>query len=328
MKSFCIYILLWTGLFFLGISGLDYIITSGLKQVRYKPKYTVWNDIYNGDINADVLIIGSSRAVNHYDTHILDSLLVCHTYNLGISGHFIDMQVIRYMTYVRFNNKPKLVLLNVDFFSTLACGLDEYIPPELEREQFFPYIVDDILIDLVKDKKGINWKERYLPLYRYVGYKNDILLGLRTFIGFQEEKNKFYKGFFPIAQEWRNEDIEKKIDLNISDSLYEVLNDFILNLQKNGVCVIMVKSPIHQSIQERFNGKEIMDSFFLSYSEENNIPLLDYSDLNNDTTFYSNPTHLNEKGAKCFTYHLVHGLDSIGLVEMLKLDKNGCKSDF
>lgn len=178
MKRFLIHLAFW--LLFASIAAVffDVMISSGLKKTDIR-KYSVWNDIYKGDINAEVLVIGSSRAWCGYNTFILDSLLECNSYNLGLDGHPFDAQLIRYKTYRRFNLKPSLIIVNTDFLSSLHNSAES----QYEREQYFPYINDSILINSIAEVKHITWLERHVPLIRYFGYREDIADGLESFLG-------------------------------------------------------------------------------------------------------------------------------------------------
>ncbi len=118
MKRFLIQFAIWLGIAFVVAILIDLMISSGLRKTDIR-KYAVWNDIYKGGLHSDLIVIGSSRAWCGYNTYILDSLLNCDSYNLGIDGHGIEYQILRYDTYCRYNNPPQVVLVNIDFLSTL-----------------------------------------------------------------------------------------------------------------------------------------------------------------------------------------------------------------
>ena len=50
------------------------MVDAGLRKSR-NAYFANWNDLYNSKINADLLIMGSSRAEFHISPKILDSLL-------------------------------------------------------------------------------------------------------------------------------------------------------------------------------------------------------------------------------------------------------------
>ena len=156
----------------------DYVVSSGLRKTDIR-RYAAWNDIYDGKIDADLVVLGNSQAWCSYNTYIMDTMLGVNTYNLGIDGHSLHYQLIRYDTYRRFCPKPKIVLLNVCYTGTFTIMADE----AYDREQFFPYINDRVLISQVAKAKRITWIDRHVPLCRYFGYREDVENGVSSFFG-------------------------------------------------------------------------------------------------------------------------------------------------
>lgn len=311
MRRFLLHLVIWLVFAFLLACVLDVMISSGLRNTEVR-KYVVWNDIYRGGIDADLLVIGSSRAWCGYNTYVLDSLLDCDSYNLGLDGHTFDAQLIRYNTYRRFNSKPSIVLVNTDFLSTFNNSADS----QYEREQFFPYINDLELINSIAKTKHITWLERHIPLLRYFGYRSEIEMGFEAFWG----KTVFpdggmYKGYRGNDYVWDRASLKSdtvhnvEIDLGIVAQLDSFVNDSI----NENVQIVFVKSPIYRPLLDHFTGISQTDSIFDSIAKKHKIPLLDYyySSIGSDTSFFYNPSHLNKKGSIVFTRELSKDLQSI-----------------
>ena len=115
MKKFLVRLGVWLLILVVVAVAVDAMVTTGLRKVDTR-KYAVWNDIHKGGIDADLLVVGPSQAWCSYNTYVMDSMLGLNSYNLGIDGHSLHFQLIRYKTYRRFNPKPKEVLLNACFF--------------------------------------------------------------------------------------------------------------------------------------------------------------------------------------------------------------------
>lgn len=312
MKRFIRNCLLWSvGLLFLAVL-LDGMITIGLRRVDTR-KYSVWNDIFGTAINADAVIIGSSRAWCAYDTRIIDSLLRCNSYNLGIDGHPIDFQLIRYKTYRRFNPSPKIILINADFLSTLHNSAESLY----EREQFFPYIHDKELINLVADEKHITLLERYLPLYRYFGYREDVETGIASFWGKKEfTDGGMYKGYRGNEYVWDEGQVINRdtvLHAQVVNDAVEMLDGFVADVTATGIEVIFVKSPVYHPLIDKFSNISETDSVFSAIADKYNVPVLDYynCEIAEDSTFFYNPSHLNKKGAEWFTRKLCADINSL-----------------
>ncbi len=298
--------------------GVDYMISSGLRKTDIR-KYAVWNDVYSGQINADLVVLGSSRAWCGYNTFILDSLLHCNSYNLGLDGHNFDMQLVRYETYCRYNSKPKMVIINTDYLSTLGILSDE----RYEREQFFPYICDNTLISAVKDVKDISIVDRMIPLCRYFGYRDDIEAGIQAFFGKTEfADGGMYKGYRGNDYAWNvaplpmaGTPIAESCDMDIARKM----NLFVEQARKEGEKVVFVKSPVFEPFYQ-VSDVHTSDSVFTAIATMCSVPILNYysCDISFDSSNFYNYTHLNKKGSELFTMKLCHDLDSLGLVGGLK----------
>ena len=106
--------------------------------------YSVWDKMISGQMNNDLLILGSSRAWEHYSPSILDSTLKCNSYYLGRDGKKQDVSILCYKIYSRYNPKPKVVLCDIYFMS--MCKSDPY-----DMEQFYPYLIyDDFWYNIYK----------------------------------------------------------------------------------------------------------------------------------------------------------------------------------
>ena len=92
--------------------ALAYMVDAGLRKSR-NSYYASWNDLYNSKINADLLIMGSSRAEFHISPKILDSALSLNTYNLGLSAWHFDMQYARFRMYLQHNLKPRYIIQKI-----------------------------------------------------------------------------------------------------------------------------------------------------------------------------------------------------------------------
>lgn len=306
---------IWLGIAFFVAMLIDLVISSGLRKTDIR-KYAVWNDIYKGSLHPDLIVIGSSRAWCGYNTYILDSMLSCDSYNLGIDGHGIEYQILRYDTYCRYNNPPQVVLVNIDFLSTLGVSADS----QYEREQFFPYIHDKELISRVSSAKKITCLDEYMPLVRYFGYREDFEEGVMAFLGkTQFVDGGMYKGYRGNEYKWEEGSVlpnDTLISASIDKEAAGLLDSFVQRLCNEGVKVVLVKSPVYQPLMEKFVNIQESDSVFASISNRYGIPVLSYycSNICFDKSYFYNPSHLNKKGSESFTLALCYDLDSLGVL--------------
>lgn len=317
MKKF----LLNIGLFVVVLAVLavigDYMISSGLRKTTIR-KYAVWNDIYNdNNLDNDLVLLGASSCWAHYNPAILDSILGISTYNLGIDNHpWSPVIPIRYNTYIRYaHKKPKYVLINIDI-ATFNSKTGPY-----EREQFFPFLgEDDSLISQVENCKEFTWGERYLPIWRYIGYREEIQNGVTSFFGKKKFKDDgVYKGHRGNTYSW------DRASLNTMDSIpleynYEAvvsMLQFISDRKAEGQVVLLIKTPVYNELQERLTNGDEMCARYDSIALVADVALLDYWNhpVVLDSTYFCNSTHLNKQGADIISVQLALDLDSLGIVD-------------
>lgn len=315
VKKFLLRFLLWCLVGLVIAISVDFMISSGLRKTDIR-KFAVWNDIYKGGLHPDLVVIGNSMAWNGYNTFILDTVLSIDSYNLAIDGHQIDYQLLRYDTYRRFNAKPKVIVINVSFGGVFEITADS----RYEREQFFPFVLDDTLMSVVAKTKGISFFDRRLPLFRYFGYRELVEDGIASCFGKKEfPDGGVYKGYRGDELVWKRGvlDQEGVRHLSISVKDVELLNGFVGDAVSEGTKVVIVKYPVYLPARQKYENIEETDSVFLSISECHHVPILNYtfSSICEDSTNYNDPTHLNKKGSEVFTMQLCQDLDSLNVLE-------------
>ena len=168
MKKFLYKTLLFTCFITFCSYGLDMFMSWRLRTNENRI-YAAWNQVYNSDLDYDLVVNGSSRAWTQYSPLILDSILGINSFNLGIDGSAINRQIIKYRKYRDLHGAPLYLIQNIDL------GTMGYTNG-YEREQFFPYFFYDKDLILEYDQyENFSFMEKYCPCYRYLGYK-DVLL--------------------------------------------------------------------------------------------------------------------------------------------------------
>ena len=120
-------------------TGTDALVTHGLRQLR-AGTFGVWNRIVTGRVGTDIVVSGSSRALNHYDPRVLAQATGLTAFNIGLNGSQTDMQLARLRVYLRHNRRPRLLIHNLDLFS-LQVSPGEVFDPA----QYLPYLDEPAL---------------------------------------------------------------------------------------------------------------------------------------------------------------------------------------
>ena len=283
--------------------GLDATITSGLRQIKTS-QYGVSNRIMEGRVNAQIVITGSSRAVSHYDPRIIQTQTGHRAFNLGRNGSQTDMQVAVLKAYLEHNQKPDIVIHNLDAFSFVTTR-EVYAPA-----QYVPYLYDEELYKALRKIDRNIWKSRYVPLYGYVVDDMNFswIPGLRGFFGWSPRED-FFQGFNPRSKKWTDDFQRFKaanpdgVSWQVEPSGIAVLEDLIRLCQERGIRLIFVYSPEYAEVQKLTkNRAEVFDHFY-ELADRYHVPLWDYSDWRfaADTEYFTNSQHLNAEGAALFS---------------------------
>ena len=259
----------------------------------------------HNNINADLIILGNSRAWCQYSPQILDSVLGTTSYNIGIDGSCFNRQLARYELYRHYiPNAPKYIIQNVEFFT---LGHTE----GYEREQFMPYLIYPYFRERICQREPFSFGELYIPMYRY--YVNNVY-------------DEYTKYDFPVVKGYLGEDnkwdgsklneTEPYIQEVDTNSL-KMFIDYIEGLQEENIKLILVFAPIYKDGLSKVINLEEIHGLYYDLANKYNLPILDYANcwLSQDTNYFYNATHLNKQGAELFSTKLAHDIDSLGIIQ-------------
>ena len=287
-------------------------IDKSLKRTNYSSNYNEWNDIFESKINADLIIQGSSRAINHISPKHLDSIFKMNSYNLGMNGYEFQMQYYRFLIYMKYNKKPKYIIQTTDY-RTLNKRTDLYM-----HEQFIPYLNNELIREAVIGYEGLDYRDIYIPLYKYIHNKSLFLGSINSLKGDVTSNGK-YKGFQSINRNWDTTflNFQKKnpngYKSEIDSVTLRLFDSFVKYCSKNGIKLIFLNSPVYFEAKNLLKNSKTIDSLYLSYSQRYNIPYLNYSNdsICLDTANFCNSQHLNSRGVIKFNSILSHDLKTI-----------------
>lgn len=290
---------------------IDYFLSANLKKSNQfaEGEYLVWNAIYDRRIDADIAIYGSSRAWHHFDPQIIEDSLAATAYNFGIDGHNFWLEYLRHKEYLRYNKKPKLILLSVDVFSL------EKKPELFNADQFLPYLFRKDVRDFTSSYKGFSWFDYRLPLLRYYGKAEVMAQAAKTFAGMERGAPAREKGYRGVNQKWNFDmDIAKKkmkhYRVNLDTASIRLFDIFLAECRDQGIPVIIVYSPEYISGQQFTQNREEGMNLYRDFAKKYNLLFLDYSgdEICTHKEFFYNATHMNRLGAELFTRKLVTDL--------------------
>lgn len=249
------------------------------------------NYIFN-DLKSDVVILGSSRAIHHYNPQIFTDTLGMSCYNCGEDGMGIFLMYARYKA-ISQRYCPQLIIYEV------LPGFD--ILSEKDNLKYLKYLRPyhgiasvDSVINAISPLESLKLLS---DGYRYNSCFVDII-AQRLSKDSETAKDYSYSPLFKqMDYELNVENAEVETDLiKIS-----YLEDLIKCCKTHGTMLIFTASPVYKPISD--NGFMSLKQLCKTY----NVPFINhYGDTlySNESSYFADATHLNKKGADSFASQL------------------------
>ena len=257
------------------------------------------NYIIDGN-QSDIVILGSSRALHHYNPLIFEDSLNQSCYNCGQLGNGIILNyAISKLSSERYI--PKMIIYDVMPEYDLLVGEDNHKYLGILR----PYYEREGMIDVFEDvDKTEKWKMRSY-LYKY---NSKLYPVLRDYL--RTEGEDPYKGFKPEFKELDPLQVSEK-QTEAGKYTYDLLK--MLYLQKlcelypKSTKIIFVVSPIYNGL-DSVVFKPVKD-----LCKVKNLMFLDFSNnpkYVHHVEYFRDGGHMNARGAEEFSKELSHLLKS------------------
>ncbi|MBL0343262.1 MAG: hypothetical protein IPP71_21815 [Bacteroidetes bacterium] len=286
----------------------DFFLSLNLKKAKgiIADEFSVWNAIYDGTINSELLIYGSSRAWVQIDPQILESTLKKRTYNLGVDGHNFWISYLRHLELLKYNKKPSYVIVSLDIF-TLEKRIDLYNP-----EQFLPYMLfNENMKHYTQSYHGFNLLDYYLPLLRYTGNSSIVFQAIKSSVKSDAVTSGRKHGYIGMNKVWNEDLTAAQTKMNayvpkIDSSAVKLFEQFIQECSQNKIKLIFVYTPEYIDGQRFTKNRDEVMAWFEHFSKKYQIPYLNYSDdiMCQQKEYFFNSEHLNKTGSAIFSKKL------------------------
>jgi hypothetical protein len=282
MKRFLIFTVKILLLTFVVLALLDLVYTEVYLQSSNRGKIDY---VYNSKArNYDVVILGSSRANNHFVAPLFEKKGL-KAFNFGMSGGHLFEASLLLKLMVERQYKIKNLILEADLNLSneqMADGI---------ASKFLPYIHNSKAIkEHFSSQKEFN-QLFYIPFYRYVNFE--------TRIGFREMYNTAtakptklldHLGYYPLG---KNPNANMKNDLTnlkpLRNKYYEEIKQICA---ANNINLIAVMTPMCTNVK----GLDYFQKVKTIYPEIHN-----YENAVQGDQYFSSCGHMNDTGARKFT---------------------------
>ena len=243
---------------------------------------------------ADVLILGSSRANHSFDCRIIEDSLGMSCYNAGRDGQNMVYDAMVFFTYIE-RHVPKLVILDI-----ASSMMDDSWFGNLKEMNCYYGLAEPL--DKIIDENS-TWVERMKLKSNLYKYNNtwQWLLNARMAKSAAE-----LDGYRPMPVNDKSPFKVSFVDGKVfvaDDRCVDYLERIRKACMNKGIRLILTYTP---SLSVLNSGGE--EEWLEKYSVKNHLPFIDSG---KDSSFYNHPelfydmTHLNAKGAELYTKRFV-----------------------
>ncbi len=325
MNLFLRKIIFYCAVLFIVAFAFESFIDHRLKNT-YNYTYGDWNRIFKGQIDADIVILGSSRAFVQYNPQIIEKITGLKCYNLGLDGAGTTIQMAKWKAYLKYNKHPKFVIQDIDLLSFGEMKGNE-IP---NKEQFLPYLESSSVYNVLRTISPNIVFEKHIPLIKYCGFNKQVV---SAFIADSIVSDGKTKGFQVQDKLWDDKMLDylktnkKKVtkEKKLLDLGFNNLISLALDCSENGIQLFLVHSPLFYEGQKVLGQQESFIVKISDFAKEYKITFWDFTEgeINYKTDYFYNATHLNKFGSDLFTKQISYKLNSISnkRIEFIKETK-------
>ena len=284
MKKWVLHIVSFS-LCFLFIDACYYFV---LKRIPSKQPDKRLELLVTGQIQTDLLVLGSSRAYHNILAEDLEYLLKNKTFNLGFRGTNVSFHLQLLQWYLNYNSAPKIIVYVADIPYIYDRDALQY-----RTDLLLPFVCHDLFRNHLVEKDKLS-KMAYVLNFAKSNFHTVFKTPSVTI-----ENRTTSQGSNPLPVEsykgnGTNFIVNKKVVID-PEKIHD-FNQIQLICLKRGIKLVVAIPPNNHSLDYNFisifKKKCLPDTFFYEYN-------LNYKTPKNE--FFYDVSHLNKNGAKKFT---------------------------
>jgi hypothetical protein len=294
-------------IFFIVLVGsIDFALGHLLQHLYFKQKkgksYRITNVLEN--VESDILIFGSSRAVQHYDPSIIEKMTGFSTFNVGLDGQSIIYQKA-ILEVILKRHQPKLIVLELFEGMDFKFGTTQYD----RLSVLLPYAQKHSSIKKIVQQRSRF--EKFKLLSKTYPYNSLLLRIVEGNLGLTNT-DKSNNGYVPKSGYWNLPIKEStKARPNYDKDKVKYFYDFVNICKQKNISLFVVISPKFEKCNNCF-------SFSQEICDLAKVTLYNYSSDSafiSNIKYFENPSHLNSEGAKVYSEFI-----SYKLIDWLKIE--------
>ena len=252
------------------------------------------NKVLHKKLNEDITIWGASTAEGNFVPKIISEATGLSCFNMGLDGTNINQYEGLLKNYLNQVSNKK-VILAFDIHGGLMARNSAY--------QIYNWLHTFNNEQISSSYSNIN-KSQYLKI-KHIPFYKLLLYGKHNIKYLKQNKDSFCfknKGFIPRSGVITPDTKENEIAFSNDSSVVKQIKGICILANKNNNQIYLVLTPcFHLGLKGGTNTNLILNNF--KSLQNKNVHFLNFSDhpLNLEKKYFKDNTHLNAKGAKCFS---------------------------
>lgn len=281
------------------VAGIDILFGKFADMLFIHSNKSKFSYAVNSQESPEIVIFGSSKAENHYDTPYINDSLKISAFNLGEPGRGLTYHEAAMTSYLK-KHSPKTVILDLLPDDLSGRGNNRIKP-------LYPYI--DEFPEIYQVAINVDRRNQFFLKSYLLRYNTEVFEHIKKY------RNPFlptFLGFYPLISRNSHSSLKEKtynsLGYKIDPIAKKCLIDIIELCKSKKVNFVVVYSPEFYIRNHKLPITEICDSLGVKLIDER----LFRSPVDPTEYFYDN-RHLNKKGARAFTKRFMEHLaqDSI-----------------
>ncbi|PQJ17623.1 hypothetical protein BST94_11285 [Nonlabens xylanidelens] len=286
--------------------GLEPILDHGLNSLEGSV-YNEWNKIVNGNVNADIIVMGSSRGVVGYNSAIIEDTLGFSCFNLSFDAGPHNLQYAKLNSYLKENKMPQIIIQNIDIAHFSKINV---IPFE---KQLITTINSSHIQNVYDEIPGTLQKFKYKGVSKFSVDTRLIKLSLSNLIGLDPQYSSKIKGYKGIEKSFEldKSNLLRLESLNLENKLEGIHHTFDFYNQKcfENTIIYFVWAP-ELNVRRDLKRDVINDCVAIIEKKtliNSNMHFIDLRDdiIGDDSKYFYDSFHLNASGSEWFSRKLV-----------------------
>ncbi len=251
-------------------------------------------------IDADIYIIGSSRALNNYNPAIITQYTGKSCYNLGVSGSNVNFHETMLDLVLQNSSKPGMIIYNIDDYGTLFT-MEGVI---YRKDVLYPYVDNDLVNkkvsheldrNIIATKVSDSYRQNFnfINALKYLAYGREATdytttnfdsLGANLLVQRPGDK-------IPVFGRRKFELPTHQLD-SVRVSAFRRIQQKCLS---NNIQLVLVLPPLYTK----------PSAFFRQQVKKQGLPgahWMDFANQMQEASYFYNTDHMNKVGADIFSH--------------------------